>query len=235
MYAQDNNSLPVWIFVTSLLTHISINSQPFLVGILSALYGTVKAAWVFWERLAKHLVADWGFTLNPYDQYVTNKMINGSQCSVVWHVDDLKISHVQEKEVNDIVHWLNKEFGSRDPMIHDYLGLTLDYTTPGMLKVDITSYVDGVLEEAHQDMTGTANTPVASYLFKVNLTDPIHQDMTGTANTPVASYLFKVNLTDPILLGPSKKEIFHHITMELAYLAQWGHPDICTAIAFLQT
>ena len=36
MYAQDNNSLPVWfIFVTSLLTHISINSQPFLVVIVS--------------------------------------------------------------------------------------------------------------------------------------------------------------------------------------------------------
>ena len=35
VYAQDNNSLPVWTFVTSLLTHISINSQPFLVGIVS--------------------------------------------------------------------------------------------------------------------------------------------------------------------------------------------------------
>ena len=29
MYAQDNNTLPVWIIVTSLLTCISINSQPF--------------------------------------------------------------------------------------------------------------------------------------------------------------------------------------------------------------
>ena len=35
MYTQDNNSLPVWIFVTSLLTHISINSQPFFGGIVS--------------------------------------------------------------------------------------------------------------------------------------------------------------------------------------------------------
>ena len=35
MYAQDNNSLPVWIIVTSLPTHISINSHPFLVGIVS--------------------------------------------------------------------------------------------------------------------------------------------------------------------------------------------------------
>ena len=27
--------------------------------LLKALYGTVKAAWLFWERLAKHLVSDW--------------------------------------------------------------------------------------------------------------------------------------------------------------------------------
>ena len=112
--------------------------------------------------------------------------------------------------------WLNKEFGSHDPMtvsegkIHDYLGLTLNYTTPGMLKVEMMGYVDGVLEE-------------------------VPQDLMGTANTPAASCLFKVDQTDPILLGPSKKEIFHHITMQLAYLAQWGHPDICTAIAFQQT
>ena len=52
----------------------------------------------------------------------------------------------------------------------------------------MTGYVDGILEE-------------------------VTQDMMGMANTPVASYLFKVNQTDPILLEPSKKEIFHHITM----------------------
>ena len=83
-------------------------------------------------------------------------MINGSQCTVIWHVDDLKISYIHEKVVNDIMHWLNKEFGSCDPMtvsedkIHDYLGLTLNYTTPGMLKVFMTGYVDGVLEEVPQ-------------------------------------------------------------------------------------
>ena len=181
--------------------------------LLKQLYGTVKAAQLFWERLAKHLVTDWGFTLNPYDQCVANKMINGSQCTIVWHMDDLKISYVQEEVVNNIVKWLNKEFGSGDPMmvfegkIHHYLGLTLDYTTPGMLKVDMTGYVDGVLEE-------------------------VPQDMMGTTNAPAASYLFKMNQTDPTLLGPSKKEIFHHITMQLAYLAQWGCPDIHTAITF---
>ena len=35
MYAQDNNSLPVWIILSPAYHHISINSHPFLVGIVS--------------------------------------------------------------------------------------------------------------------------------------------------------------------------------------------------------
>ena len=35
MYAQDNNSLPVWIILSPAYHHISTNSQPFLVGIVS--------------------------------------------------------------------------------------------------------------------------------------------------------------------------------------------------------
>ena len=35
MYAQDNNSLPVWIILSPAHHHISIKSQPFLVGIVS--------------------------------------------------------------------------------------------------------------------------------------------------------------------------------------------------------
>ena len=35
MYAQDNNSLPVWFILSPAYHHISINSQPFLVGIVS--------------------------------------------------------------------------------------------------------------------------------------------------------------------------------------------------------
>ena len=35
MYAQDNNPLPVWIILSQAYHHISINSHPFLVGIVS--------------------------------------------------------------------------------------------------------------------------------------------------------------------------------------------------------
>ena len=38
MYAQDNNILPVWTILSPAYHHISINSHPFLVGIVSKKY-----------------------------------------------------------------------------------------------------------------------------------------------------------------------------------------------------
>ena len=50
-----------------------------------------------------------GFTLNPYDLCVANKMINGSQCTVVFYVDDNKISLKDPKVVKSVIREL-KEF-----------------------------------------------------------------------------------------------------------------------------
>ena len=41
------------------------NQKVMYVGLLKALYGTIKAVKLFWERLTKHLVEDWGFTSTP--------------------------------------------------------------------------------------------------------------------------------------------------------------------------
>jgi len=41
--------------------------------------------------------------INPYDQCVANKQINGKQCTIIRHVDDLKISHVRENVIEDII------------------------------------------------------------------------------------------------------------------------------------
>ena len=56
-----------------------------------ALYGTIRAAHLFWEKLLSKLI-EWGFQLNSYDSCVANKMVNGKQMTVTWHVDDIKIS-----------------------------------------------------------------------------------------------------------------------------------------------
>ena len=44
-----------------------------------------------------------GFKLNPYDACVANKTINGKQCTIVWYVDDNKISHVDANVVTEII------------------------------------------------------------------------------------------------------------------------------------
>ena len=67
-----------------------------------ALYGTLQAALLFWQNLSTQL-KEWGFVINPYDFCVANKIINGKQCTIVWHVDDLKISHMDPKVTTTIV------------------------------------------------------------------------------------------------------------------------------------
>ena len=52
-----------------------------------------------------------GFRLNKYDPCVANKMINGKQCTIVWYVDDNKISHVDSKVVDQIILAIEEKFG----------------------------------------------------------------------------------------------------------------------------
>jgi len=79
--------------------------------LLNALYGTLKAALLFYQKLVKDLEAE-GFELNPYDLSVVNKMINNKQMTLTWHVDDMKISHVEPQEVTMMIDFLRKKYAS---------------------------------------------------------------------------------------------------------------------------
>jgi len=102
------------------------------------LYGTLQAALLFWCLLMTKLQV-WGFKINLYDWCIVNRDINSKQCMVVWHVDDLKILHVSYDVVTSIITKPNKEFGKLAPLtvtrgkIHEYLGMTLDYSIMGKL------------------------------------------------------------------------------------------------------
>ena len=67
------------------------NGEPILyVRLLKALSGLLRSALLFYKKLRSDL-ENMGFVINPYDPCVANKMANGSQMTVTWHVDDLKI------------------------------------------------------------------------------------------------------------------------------------------------
>ena len=69
---------------------------------IKAMYGTLKAALLFWTKLKKFLTKN-GFEPNAYDPCTVNKIINGKQATVMWYVDDVKISHKDESTVKMIV------------------------------------------------------------------------------------------------------------------------------------
>jgi hypothetical protein len=54
------------------------------VELLKALYGTVRAARLLWEKLTAKL-REWGFTPNPYDPCVMNKVSN-SRLPGMWMI-----------------------------------------------------------------------------------------------------------------------------------------------------
>ena len=52
-----------------------------------------------------------GFIINTYDPCVANKMVKGKQFTVVWHVDDPKLSYEDGKEVKKVIKELEDIYG----------------------------------------------------------------------------------------------------------------------------
>ena len=170
--------------------------QVMYMELLKALYGTLCAARLFWQKLSKQLIDVWGFTPNKYDDCMVNKTINGHQMTVVWHVDDLKVSHIDVEEVDKFIKQMEEAFGADAPLsvscgkIHNYLGMNLDFRKKGEVQINMEHYIDMMLQDALKDMEGISNMPAAAHLFKTNS-------------------------EDPKLLGDKQKKIFVHLVMQL--------------------
>ena len=112
------------------------------VQVLRAIYGMLQAALLWYKKFREDLEKE-GFKFNPYDPCVANRTVDGSQHTILFHVDDLKCSH-KKKEVNDeFAKWLEKQYGnvgnvkSHRGKIHDYLGMKLDFSKEGKVIIDM--------------------------------------------------------------------------------------------------
>ena len=77
---------------------------------LRALYGCLESALLWYDLYSSTLVKH-GFKINPYDKCVANKIINNKQCTIVFYVDNNKISHVDPEVVTDVLNILKTHFG----------------------------------------------------------------------------------------------------------------------------
>jgi len=55
-----------------------------------------------------------------------NKIINRKQFTIIWHVDDLKILHIDPKVVNEITKRLDAKFRQESPLVTSQ-GKTIEY------------------------------------------------------------------------------------------------------------
>jgi len=174
----------------------------------------LQVALLFWKLLSNTL-QEWGFKIYEYDQCVANKIIKGKQCTIIWQVDDLKISHVDKRAVEDVLKQLTTKFGQDAPLttcrgkILDYFGMKIDYCRKGKVTFSMENYIKQILEEAPYDMEGIAKTPAACHLFNIN---------DGAKK-----------------LLEEQAQLFHHIVAKLLYICWRTRQDIQMAEDFLST
>jgi len=118
--------------------------------------------------------------------------------------------------VTGVIEQLNLEFGALSPLtvtrgkVHDYLGMTLDYSTPGKVRITMSDYI-------------------------ANMLDDLPNDMGRVAATPAANCLFEVNTSNLESLDKEAKDVFHTNVAKLLFLSKWARPDIQTAVGVLCT
>jgi hypothetical protein len=130
-------------------------------------------------------------------------------------VDDLKKYHVENKVFTDIIQKLNTKYGKESPLTfnlgkkHDYLGMNIDYSEDGHVHIDMTKYIENILNKVPPKMRGKATNPGASYLFETNQHCP--------------------KLTE------DEAQFYHYLVSKLLFICKRRRPNIQTAIAFLST
>ena len=163
------------------------------------------------------------FKLNPYDPCTANRMVDGKQQTIVWHVDDCKISHVDPKVNDTFIEALRDEYesifedGSGKMTVtcgkkHTYLGMQLDYSVPGQVSVSMFGYIQEILD----------------------LFDKEAPKCTGTKTSAAPVDLFRVQ-PECTKLSPAKQEIFHSIVAKTLFATKRARPDTGTSISFLTT
>jgi hypothetical protein len=194
---------------------VDARNQPVLyVKLQKALYGCLRSALMFYLKFVGEIESQ-GFTLNPYDPCVANKVINGKQFTVVWHVDDINMSHADEKEVSRLITWLKRIYDEDMRVsrgrVRDYLGITLNFTNKGEVKVTMIDYPKGVINDFPDIITGTAITPATTNLFDVR---PDNERK---------------------VLGEEQARSSHHSVAQLLFATPRAGKDIQHTVAFLKT
>lgn len=122
----------------------------------------------------------------------------------------------EDLEVNkNLVAWFQQKYGNLSPLTvhrgekHDYLGMTLTFSSQGHVRVAMADYIRRMLEEAPDGFFGEAATPEEKHLFDVDDHSP--------------------------KLEEHRANIFHNLVARTVFLGKQARPDVQLAVGFLST
>ena len=179
-----------------------------VVRLKKALYGCVESAKLWYEHISTTLKS-YDFKANPQDRCVFNSSAGGVQCTVCVYVDDLLITCRDQARMEATISNLirkYKEVKVTRGLIHSYIGMTFDFSSPLKVSVTMEGYIQDVIK-----------------LY----------DVRRSAATPALDHLFEVR--ESISLARAKADEFHSRVAKLMYLAKRVRPDLLVACAFLST
>jgi len=193
---------------------LGTKGEPMLyVTLQKALYGCLRSALLFYLKLVADLEGE-GFRLNPYNPCVANKMVDGAQMTLTFHVDDIKISHVNPAEVIRHINWFKSIYDTNVRVsrgtTHDYLGMMLSYSNR-QVRILMTDYVKKVINGFMEDIRGSASTPAVEHLFQIRAEE------------------------ERVKLDNQRAQCFHGTVAQLLFVTMQCRRDIQTAVVFLTT
>ena len=104
------------VVTTGLKTYIKYriydhNGEVFIYVVLNkALYKLLRGALNFFNNMWINIKTV-GFIRNRYGVCIDNRMVVGRQCTMTWHVDGVKILHMNEEVVSGITVHIKVKYG----------------------------------------------------------------------------------------------------------------------------
>ena len=140
-------------------------------------------------------------------------MVKGTQQTICWHVDDLKLSHKSAHENTKIIKKLmaihEKDMTVRRGKKHRYLGMDLDYSQKGKLLIGMIEYNKATWAMWPEPLDKPVKAPAGENLLKVNPDCP--------------------------KLDAARARLFHTITAQNLFSSKRSRGDILPTTAFCTT
>jgi hypothetical protein len=139
----------------------------------------------------------------------------GKQLTVVWHVDNLMGSCMDNFELTKFLCYLGRIYGPKFSMHtgkkHEYLRMDMEFNDNGTLGMSMIMYLKNVIEGFLEEIKGKAARPAANHLFTV-------RDKKETR-----------------VLEKERALVFHHMVAQLLFVCTRARQDIQAAVVFLTT